>query len=58
MEESENHECIPSHKGDKRIEISQWWESKTERGEPLVMAFGSTATSTDWSKSKRAGSTG
>ena len=40
MEEFENHECVPSHKGDKRLEISQRWESQTERGEHLIMAFG------------------
>lgn len=39
-EEYEEHLCTPDHKGVKRIPIDMWSESKTDSGEPMIMAFG------------------
>jgi hypothetical protein len=39
-EETETHDCIAPHKGVRRAEVSRWWESKNERGEPLLIALG------------------
>lgn len=39
-EETETHECTIPHKGVRRAEVSRWWESKNERGQPLLMALG------------------
>ena len=39
-EEFPNHECVPFHQGVKYVDVSQWWETKTEYEEPLIMAFG------------------
>jgi hypothetical protein len=39
-EEYEEHLCTPDHKGVRRIPIDMWSESKTDSGEPMIMAFG------------------
>ncbi len=38
--EYDEHVCVPHYKGVRDIPIIQWWESKTEYGEPLIMAIG------------------
>jgi hypothetical protein len=39
-EEFEGHKCVPTHRGVRHIDVSQYWVTETELGEPLVMALG------------------
>ena len=39
-EEFEAHKCVVPHKGVRRTNISQWWLTENELGEPLLMAIG------------------
>jgi hypothetical protein len=39
-EEFESHSCLPKNKGVRYVNVSQWWESRTEEGKPLLVALG------------------
>lgn len=32
--------CVPHYKGSKDIPVVQWWEDKTEYGEPMIFVVG------------------